>query len=383
MSELVASSGVLYAVYLFALPLSSVYRRILIQTFPPRSHGVVVDSNVGEYSVLLSRSKRVEVRLSVGSGSYAKESVFGVDSVKSSVLTLLHPSDVVADSPNLVTLFGVASGRNEHCEVGLAASGGECSGDVLNFTVGLLYAEDKHMLSHPALVLALEGSDSQCEALLAEQYVSAVSRVDRPNSVLFGEVNDVSLFRVNVSLRVQTANEVVRSIAEVLESLFAHSGHDVHIEYNIDRVGQLYAYLSERRTDGAHGIRDNVHGSALHNAVIHGGQHCLHVSGSHPVVSRACVLFLFGADESSVLYAGYVVRQSSVIQTAGVLFLIELYHLARSDSLFSESVELLIAAIDPNYLVRLGESDHFVYPCVYVRVLCKTCHNFKNSSQKQ
>ena len=56
------------------------------------------------------------------------------------------------------------------------------------------------MLSHPSLVLALEGSDTECEALLAEKNVSAVSRVDRPDRILLRELNDISLFRINVSL---------------------------------------------------------------------------------------------------------------------------------------------------------------------------------------
>ena len=77
------------------------------------------------------------------------------------------------------------------------------------------------MLSHPALVLALVGSDTQSEALLAQQNVSAVSGVDGPDGVLLGELNDVALLGINVSLGVQTANEVVGSVAQVLESLSA------------------------------------------------------------------------------------------------------------------------------------------------------------------
>ena len=89
----------------------------------------------------------------------------------------------------------------------------------LNLAVGLLNAEDKHMLSHPALVLALVGSDTQCKALLAEENVSAVCGVDGPDSVVLRELNDVSVLGINVSLGVQTSYEVVGSVAEVLESV--------------------------------------------------------------------------------------------------------------------------------------------------------------------
>ena len=111
----------------------------------------------------------------------------------------------------------------------------------------------------------------------------------------------------------------------------------------------------------AHGVRDNVHGSALHNAVIHAGSALPSFpSGAIQLLVGPASSFFSAADESSVFYSCYVVRQRSVVQTAGVLFLIELYHLAGSDSFFCECVSLLFFAIDPYYLVRLGESDHFV-----------------------
>ena len=73
------------------------------------------------------------------------------------------------------------------------------------------------MLSHPAFVLALEGSDTQSEALLAQQNVSAVSRVDGPDRVFFRELNDITLFRINVCLGVQTTNEVVGGVTQVFK----------------------------------------------------------------------------------------------------------------------------------------------------------------------
>ena len=49
------------------------------------------------------------------------------------------------------------------------------------------------MFSHPAFVLALEGSDSESEALFAKEYVAAVCGVDGPDCVVFRKVNDVGL----------------------------------------------------------------------------------------------------------------------------------------------------------------------------------------------
>ncbi len=252
MSELVAFSSISLTVDLSALPLCSVLRRIVCELLPPWSIVAVVESNVCEDSAVLCASESVVVGLRVCSGSNAEETVLRVDSVESAILAGLHPSDIVTDCEYLIAVLLVSLRRNEHSEVSLTASRRESSSDVLDITVGLLNAEDEHVLSHPSLVLTLEGSDTECEALLAEENVSAVSRVDRPDSILFRELDDVSLLRINVSLGVETSYEIIGGIAEVLESLLTHSCHDVHVENNVDRVSYLNAYLSERRTDRSH-----------------------------------------------------------------------------------------------------------------------------------
>ena len=88
----------------------------------------------------------------VSTGSNTEETVFGVDSIKSAIGTYLHPGDIVTNGPNLVALLTKILGRNKHSKVGLSASGGECSTDVLNFALGIFKTEDKHMLSHPAFL---------------------------------------------------------------------------------------------------------------------------------------------------------------------------------------------------------------------------------------
>ena len=65
------------------------------------------------------------------------------------------------------------------------------------------------MLCHPALFPALIGSDTQSKALFAEKNISAVSRVDRDNGVILGELADVALFGIDIAGRVETANPVV------------------------------------------------------------------------------------------------------------------------------------------------------------------------------
>ena len=118
------------------------------------------------------------------------------------------------------------------------------------------------MLRLPSFVSALIGSDTQSEALLAEQDVSAVTGVNGDDGVILRELADISLLFVDVTLAVEASYPVV-TVAESLKHLLADSGHYSHVEHNIDAVGKLDAYLGELGANGAHGVRNNIHGSAL------------------------------------------------------------------------------------------------------------------------
>ena len=56
--------------------------------------------------------------------------------------------------------------------------------------VGILHAEDQHVLGEPAFLPRLGGGDAQRVALLAEQRVAAVAGPDAPDQPLLGEVQD-------------------------------------------------------------------------------------------------------------------------------------------------------------------------------------------------
>ena len=107
------------------------------------------------------------------------------------------------------------------------------------------------MLSLPAFLPALVGSDTECEALLAEENVSAVTLVNGDDCVVLRELADISLLFVDFALTVETANPVV-AVAESLENLCAYSCHDYHVENNIDRVCKLDTDLGETAAYGTH-----------------------------------------------------------------------------------------------------------------------------------
>lgn len=169
------------------------------------------------------------------------------------------------------------------------------------------------MLGHPALVFAEVGRDTQREAFLAEKHVSAISGVDGDNGIIFGEVHDISLFGIDVALAVEALDEIA-VFAQLVEAHRADSGHDFHVENDVNGVGDLDTDLGEGGSDHAHGIRNDVHGSALHFAAGDLLHHFVGLIGRHPFYDgmRHGVLFLSAANERSVLDASDVVFGRSV-----------------------------------------------------------------------
>jgi hypothetical protein len=59
---------------------------------------------------------------------------------------------------------------------------------------------------------------------------------------------------------VQALDEL--AVAQRLEHLGAHAGHDPHVGHDVGRVGDLDPDLADRRADRAHRERDDVAASA-------------------------------------------------------------------------------------------------------------------------
>ena len=327
---------------------------VFLKTFPPYFHSLGIESYVGEDGILSRGCESVVVGVRVGTGSHAEETVFGVDSVKSAVGSFLNPGDVVTYGEHSVTCLSVTLGRNKHCKVGLAASGRECCAHIDDFLVGLFDTQNEHMLCHPHFVLTLIRSDSQCKALLAEQYVAAVTAVDGDNSVVLRELADISLFRVDLALSVSTSYEVV-AVAESFEYVVAYSGHNSHIQYDVNGIGKLDTNLGDRTAYGTHRERNYVHSTTLVSVFENALQFCVCLLRLPPVVGRTAVFFLTGANESSSFYTSNVVGVGAVEQATGKGLLIELNHFSSGKSFFGQSVVLLFFAGNPNYFVRITE----------------------------
>ena len=176
------------------------------------------------------------------------------------------------------------------------------------------------MFRKPALLAREERGDAQRKALLAEQDVSAVAGVDAQNGVVLREVHDIALFLVDFGFGVQALDKI--AVAERVEHRVPDAGHNVHVQHNVDRIGQLNAYFGERRADRAHGIGDDIHGAPLHGAVKQPVHHRIGLLRIHPVVRGPGVVFGAGADESSVLNSCNVVDGGAVDIAARQLLLV-------------------------------------------------------------
>ena len=362
---------ILGVIPLLTLPVKSVLGRIIIETFPPDGVVIKVVTNVGEDGILHSGVKSVGVGVLVGTGSNAEEAVLGVNCPKSAVLNT-EPSNIVTYTPGLIALVLVDCGRNKHCKVSLTASRGECSTYVLNLSLGILDTENEHMLCHPAFLSTKVGGYTESEALLTEKNVSAVTGVNRPDGVVLGEMTDVSLLLIDVCASVKTLDEV-SAVAESLKNVGAYSGHDDHVKYNVDGVGELDTVLSEVGAYYGHGVRNNVHGLVLVRALVKLGKLLVALLGIHPVVNVTRILLLGSTDEGSVLNSCNVVDSSSVKVAVRIEILVKLYKLTKLARFLTKSLSLLQGAVDKNDLRGVNEVCHLSNPLVYKLVVGNVC----------
>jgi len=361
--------GAIGAIPFITEPVVSICRGIFVETFPPNSVVIEVMNNVGENGFSFGCVESVGVRLEVGTGSNAEEAVFGVNCPKTSVGTYTEPSDVVAYAPYFIALFSINFGRNKHCEVCLTASRGESCADIVDLTVRIFNTEDEHMFSKPTFFMSEVRCNSESETFFTEENVSAVTGVNGADEVFLGEMNDITVFFVDIFLSMETLNEI-SIVTESIDNFFACTGHNEHVKNNVDRVGKLDTDLSKRRFYHAHGVRNNVHGSANHTILIKSIEGVVHFFGVTPVVDVACFFFCFGADEGSVFYTCNVILCGSVEITAGKFFLVEFDDFACSASFFTKCVSLFIRSVDPNYFVGIAELDLLVNPCENSFILC-------------
>ena len=120
----------------------------------------------------------------------------------------------------------------------------------------------------------------------------------------------------------------VSAITEVVKDFLSDTCHNVHVENNVDRVSNLNTCFCKRRTDNTHRERKNVHGSALHAAIIKLCKLSIHFLRVHPVVCCTCFFLCRSTDECAVFNTSNVINSCSVEIASRKLLFVELNKLA-------------------------------------------------------
>ncbi len=316
--------------------------------FLPPDVIIVGEGAVGEEGVASDGLHGVGVGGVRGTRGDAEEAGFGVDGVKLAIRPEFHPGDVVADGLD----FPADEGGVEHGKVGFAAGGGEGTGDEFGLAGWGGEFEDEHVFCEPAFVAGLDGSNAEGVAFFSEECVAAVAGADGEDFAGFGEVADVFILGIvwpgDVGLvrcrrarsqaeRMNAADEI-GGVAEGIQHFGADAGHDVHGGGDVGGVGKLDTDVSDGRTDGAHGVGDDVEGSAAHGVGEEGGEFGFHFERVGPVVGGAGIRFVLGADEGELLDASDIAGIGAAVEGVGAFFGIEFDEGAGFDHLVAEAV---------------------------------------------
>ena len=350
------------------LPVDGVSGNFSVHTFPP-DIAVIGQADVREDDVLLDGFHGDRVGLVRRARSYAEVAVFRIDGVECAVFMRPDPSDVVTDDRGFPTGFTIGSGGNKHGKVGFAAGRRESTADINFFTRGGFDAQEQHVFGHPLVLTSNGRSDAESKALLAEQSVAAVTGTEGPDFLGFREVADVFFFVAgpgNVNFTgfqrgtdcVEAGNERTVAVAlrvaaalgfvfEALENFSANLGHNAHVHDNVGAVGDFDADFGEGGIKRAHAEGDDVHGTTLHAAFEEAAESFLHLDGVCPVVGRAGVFFLFGADECPIFDASNVGRGGTSQEAAGAFFLIQFDKCALLDHHFAKFIIFFLRTVAP------------------------------------
>ena len=248
---------------------------------------------------------------------HAEKSVLGIDGAKASVGARLDPGDVFADRRDLPSLE--RRRRDQHGEVRLAAGRWESGCDIALLARRCLDAEDQHVLREPAFVARHHRGDAQREAFLPEKRVAAVARAKGPDLPRLGEMHDPLLFLVagpgDIRFtrlewradRVHARHELAL-FAEPVDHRATHARHDAHAHGDVRRIGDFDADLRDRRADGPHGERHDIHRASAHAAVEQTLEFAAHFARVDPIVGRSRLLLRPTADEGALFHPRDIAR---------------------------------------------------------------------------
>ena len=215
--------------------------------------------HIGEDGVRAHHLDAARVGGGAGIRRHAEEAALRVDGAELALGVDVDPGDVVAERPRAVA----GQLRDDHGEIGLAGRARHGPAEVGDAPLGVLHAEDEHVLGHPAFLPRLVRADAERVALLAEERIAAVARAHAPDELLLREVEDEPPVRREVAHPVQARDEVVVG-AHVVDGDLPHARHDVHARHHVGAVRDHDARAAGRRAGRPHEVRDDPHAPVLH-----------------------------------------------------------------------------------------------------------------------
>ena len=275
------------------LPFPVQRRDAELAAFPPRLH-IAGQTYIGENCVPLEHLEGIVVGFAVGAGHDAEIAGFRVDGAHSPVAVEVQPGDIVANRAHLPARKCI--GRNQHCQVGLAAGGWEGGRQVMLLARRVFDLDNEHVLRQPAFLARLPACDTQGMAFLAQQRIAAVAGTVASDAQFFREMHDVAPLGIEFADRVHPLYEFALAF-DPTKRLCAHACHQVHVHRNVGAVRHLDAAARKRRVDRPHAIGNHVHHAVPHAALEQPVQQPMRIVRGHPVIVGPRVLAIRRANE--------------------------------------------------------------------------------------
>ena len=228
------------------------------------------------------------------------------------------------------------------------------------------------MLGQPALIAGHDRGDAQGIALLAQEGVAAIARAVGPDLPALGEVDDVfglvagpgDILLAGGQRRAERVDSRHKKavLSHLVEGGFAHPGHDAHGYGYVGAVGDLDAERADFRSQRTHAEGHDIHGAATHAAVEQALQGPAHFRGFLPVVGRAGVLGLLGADERAAFHPRHILGIGVGQEGVGPDLGVQRPHGAGGHQLGGQARPLLVRTIAPVDPVGLGQGGDLGHP---------------------
>ena len=145
-------------------------RRRHTHTLPPDLF-IIGESNIGEDGIAFCGQQSVGIGFHAGTGRDTKEAGLGVYGIKPAIVADTHPGNVISNRVDFVT-FGIGR-RDQHGQIGLAASAGKSTCYILGFAGFDIFDADQH--ARPSSLHVWQGKQYAAQNIFCPKNIPAVT----------------------------------------------------------------------------------------------------------------------------------------------------------------------------------------------------------------